>query len=201
MNRLAFSFIALLIPVFVCGQSFDIYGFDFPQEGIISVSFDYSDAELKGIAYGTFCKAYKNFPTEKDDAECRYIEMINDHIRTFSKTFGKESFQFGRGKGAKKRTDLSLYNRMSGIVFLAEDAADNCALHMVVKPLTVTENGDVVADIIIKDGGDKPLAFLSRVSGKGGIYGSFVNLLGDGYENVAKTVAEYLVRAVNKGTI
>lgn len=60
---------------------------------------------------------------------------------------------------------------------------------MVVIPSIIRPNGDFKGDIVIRNKDGETIAKMEKISKRGGTYGSFPNLMGDGYENVAEFVA------------
>ena len=64
---------------------------------------------------------------------------------------------------------------------------------------SVTENGNTVADVVITTPDGE--ATISNIKGKGGMIGSFINLMGDGFESLGKELADRIQSAVFKNKI
>ena len=64
---------------------------------------------------------------------------------------------------------------------------------------SVTPNGHVYADAkFITPAG---IATFTNLSGNGGAYGTFVNLMGDGFQSLGKDIAKRIIKAKRKGKI
>ena len=64
---------------------------------------------------------------------------------------------------------------------------------------SVTANGHVVADAkLITPSG---VATFTNLNGNGGVYGSFMNLMGDGFQSLGKDIAKRIIKAKNRGKI
>lgn len=206
MTRIVFKvslligFLCLLLdPQGLWGQSFKPLGFQLPEEGIIDVRFDYTESTLAGFQFDKYVKLHKDFDDRKSEAEARFMEALNEQLREKAKLTGRERFQFGKGKSRQHGTDLSLYHRIEGIVFLLDD--EDSVFSLVVKPSTITDKGYFTGRAIILDQDGQIVGEFEDLKGKGGVYGSFYNLMGDGYENVAEKVAGLIVSALNKGNL
>ncbi len=64
---------------------------------------------------------------------------------------------------------------------------------------SVSTSGHVYADAkLITPSG---VATFTNLSGNGGMYGSFMNLMGDGFQSLGKDIAKRILKAKNKGKI
>ncbi|MBQ6578532.1 MAG: hypothetical protein IJL91_12470 [Bacteroidales bacterium] len=206
MTRIVFKvslligFLCLLLdPQGLWGQSFKPLGFQLPEEGIIDVSFDYSESTLAGFQFDKYVKLHKDFDDRKQEAEGRFIEALNEQLREKAKLVGRDRFQLGKGKSRKHGTDLTIYHRIEGIVFLQDD--EDMVFKLVLKPSTITDKGYFNGHAVIIDMDGQIVGEFNNLEGKGGVYGSFYNLMGDGYESVAEKIAGLIVSALNKGII
>ena len=64
---------------------------------------------------------------------------------------------------------------------------------------SVSASGHVVADAkFITPSG---VATFTNLNGNGGVYGSFMNLMGDGFQSLGKDISKRIVKAKNRGKI
>ena len=171
MNRIVFkkslfigSLCLLLVSHGLWGQSFKPMGFQLPEEGVIDVRFDYTESTLDGFHFDKYVKLHKDFDDKKSEAEARFVDALNEQLREKAKLIGRERFQFGKGKSRQHGTDLSLYHRIEGIVFLQDD--EDSVFSLVVKPSTITDKGYFTGRAIILDQERWRLRFLLQSDGR-----------------------------------
>lgn len=147
-----------------------------PTGSIICVDFDYSLSSICGMPVADYVEFHESFMQDKAEAEQRFYEMF---IKTL---YGGE-------------------NKVSaGRLRVTKDAGKaNYVLHIM--PYRINENGDFSGVAKIEDLEGNVVASFHRVTAKGGRFGSFVNLMGDGYESLAEGLADYIGYGLSKGKL
>ena len=64
---------------------------------------------------------------------------------------------------------------------------------------SVSTNGHVIADAVLVT--PTGTAIFTNLHGNGGVYGSFVNLMGDGFESLGKDIAKRIIKAKGRKKI
>ena len=156
---------ALSVSLVAFGQKLEPSDFKLPEEGVFSIVFDYSEAMIRQMPYDAFCKLDKDFEEDKKGAETRFAEELNEQVH----------------KKTKSRA-----------IFLPDEKDTKFTIKIV--PIEIEENGSSQVDVIFICNDDNSVcAKISGIECYGGRFGSFANLVGDGYENLAKDIV-YILR-------
>ena len=144
-----------------------------PDNTVFGVRFVLDSAKLGGISYAERLEIDPEVETE-------FSSMVNRCVAAGNKLFQKgattraSSFHFSPKFDGKKYT----------ISFYVKD---------------VSEYGYTVSDVIFS--ADGKIASILNLKGKGGRFGSFANLMGDGFESLGQKLAESMDYAVFRGFI
>ena len=137
-----------------------------PDDSKIGVVFDYSNTVFKGLSYEDYCDLDEDFSKDIKESESRFILRFVDLLTKMRKK--------------------SLYYSKS---------LENASYIMTIIPNSLADNGTFNGEVVIKDKEDNIIASFKVINCYGGKIGSYTNLIGDGYENMAK----YLVDAIQSG--
>lgn len=177
MKKTLFSLLFALIAVSMSGQmnfrpEIDWGGIKLEDNIVIGISFEIDSASFGGLSYEDRVDVDPELATDMDDAVERCVNSANSEM--------KAPFQ-----------------SYQTIFFSAKTEGRKYHLHFIVKE--VSQSGHTVADAILytPDG----MATFKNLHGKGGVYGSFVNLMGDGFESLGKLVAKEISKAKGRNKI
>ena len=107
---------------------------------------------------------------------------------------------FGNWREEKKEILFRFINKFApymsplGITCIYEGDTETA---LIVKPSYVSNKGDVIAQAYVVDGSGKVLSSVA-LKGKGGHFGSFANLTGDGMEKVAEHLGSIITETMIK---
>ena len=147
-----------------------------PTGSIIRVDFDYSLSSICGMPMADFVEFHETFMQDKTEAEQRFFEMF---IKTL---YGGE-------------------NKVNAGKLRVTKDAEKAKYVLRVMPYRINENGDLSGVAKIEDLEGNVVASFHRVTAKGGRFGTFVNLMGDGYESLAEGLADYIGYGLAKGKL
>lgn len=176
MRKVLLIILLVACPRLMDAQKMDNNGLSLPENCVIAVSFLYDQAMINYTSYSDFCERNTDFETDKFDAETRFIGTLNDNFEKYSK------FQ----KKFHKRK-LTFFHKGDGTP----------SIELVLIPSSINNNGDFSGSAMITDNNGNT-AVIENLRGKGGQWGSFVNLMGDGYQSVAEKIYRIIVRAIQK---
>lgn len=145
-----------------------------PKGSTFHIKFDYGHTLFMGFSYDEYFRKDRDFQEGLIEAEGRFVELFKELLWDNSTT--------------KKR------------VFNVTDK-DEADYTLVVRPLEINDHGSVDGDIVILDAAGRPVANLRNFVGSGGKYGSFTNLIGDGYESLAHEIVHEISLTIQAGTI
>lgn len=179
MRKILLITLLVICPRLMDAQKLKNNGLSLPENGVIAVSFIYDQAMINYTSYSDFCERNTDFETDKFDAETRFIGTLNDNFdkyNRFQKKFHKRKMSFFH-----KGDDIP-------------------SIELILIPSSINNNGDFAGSAMITDNNGNT-AVIENLHGKGGKWGSFVNLMGDGYQSVAEKIYKIIVRAVQKGEL
>ena len=138
------------------------------KESKINVEFDYSSAKIESINAKDYFDDRKYFNTDFE------LEYKNEVFKEFI--------------GSLYENIPSSYK----IRFVFEDAD----YKMIVKIIDVTSKGDTKAEISIFNIKTSETIAKSSFFGRGGVYGSFTNLSGDGIKRIGRKIANKIINSM-----
>ena len=176
MKRLLFVICGLLITIASYAQQLssstskaDWTGIVIEKNIVFGVSFDLRKADLAGLSY-------------KDRVDVD-PELETDFIGTVDRCVS----------AANKEMKIWTQNYQTQVVFFSSKAdGKEYRLHFTVK--SVDAQGNTIADALVVT--PNGIVKLDNLRGKGGKYGTYVNLMGDGFESLGKTVAKKMGEAI-----
>ena len=196
MKRILLIALTVVMQLPLNAQKLVTDGFLLPEDGVVSVTFDYGKARLKDMPFTGFCDLNPEFLNEKKDAEKRFIERMNNNIKVFAKE--SEATLWGGLKKTNRHfrgEKTSVYDVVCNLIFLPDK--DASVMKIVVIPSAVDSDGNFSGVVVLTNGAGES-ATIEDVKGKGGTFGSFVNLMGDGFESAADKICRVIVRAIIK---
>ena len=143
-----------------------------PDGSKIGVVFDYSNTIFKGLSYEDYCDLDKDFSKDIKESESRFILRFVDLMSKLR----KKSFYYSK-------------------------SLENANYIMTVIPNTLADNGTFNGIVVIKDKEEKVIASFKVMNCYGGKIGSYTNLIGDGYENLAKYLVDTIQSGINRKRI
>lgn len=143
-----------------------------PDGSKIGVVFDYSNTIFKGLSYDDYCELDENFPKDIKEAESRFILRFVDLL-------------------LKLRKKSFYYNK----------SVENASYIMTILPASLADNGTYNGEVVIKDKEGNIIASFRVINCYGGKIGTYTNLIGDGYENLAKYLVESIQSGINRKKI
>ena len=152
-------------------------GIQMTDSAIIGVSFDIGGATFGGLSYKDRAQVDPELITDLPSEVGRCVSAANRTMK-------------GRSEA---------YRHPQTIFFVYEADNIDVEFHLLFVVKSVDADGYTVADAIITT--PTGVAKLTNLIGKGGRYGSFVNLMGDGFESLGGEIAKRLYDAKRKGTI
>ena len=138
---------------------------------MFGVMFNYTKATIDGYSYKEYISEFEDFTEEVTEAEKRFIDTLNEHF-------------------AESR------NQALSSLRISSNIQDRKHI-LLVTFFNVEHNGNCSAKLYIV-GANGQEAEINKLHGYGGHWGSFINLMGDGMENLAKEIYyqfKYAVRA------
>jgi len=178
MKRILFSFAVLMISLPCIAQ----YKIDTPKctikwgdvkindGGKIGVIFDYNNTLFNGLSYEDYCLMDADFAQDKTDAEKRFTIEFNSALHN-------RSAVKNRGIGFKPRAEEADYL-------------------IVVTPFEIDDHGNFQGKVVLINKEGQNLVTFDKIRCIGGRIGSFVNLMGDGYERLSKFIGTELSKRI-----
>jgi len=143
-----------------------------PDKTVFGVRFVLDNARLGGITYEERIEIDPDVKTEFDDMVVRCISAANKFFQESITRAG--TFRFSPKYEGKDYT-VTYYIK------------------------SVSDYGYTIADVVISANGK--IATILNLKGKGGKYGSFTNLMGDGFQSLGEELADCIDRAVYRKMI
>lgn len=176
MKRILITLLGLIIavsPSFAQFQqtpraSVDWNGIKLPDNTVIAISFEIENAKFGGLSYKDRVAVDPELATDLPDAVQRCVDSANHEMKKWVQSY-----------------------RPQTIFFTAETEGREYHIHFIVK--SVWSDGYTIADATFTT--PTGVAIFSNLRGPGGQYGSFVNLMGDGFESLGKEVAKRIQKA------
>ena len=181
MKRILLATVLLALAVTVYGQKViggNLEAIKDVQQ--IQVSFDYKDALIQGMIYEDFmAKEQREFSNSDyyDFDEEWQKSLAAEHISRF----------------------VAAYNKVAAKKNLPILVSKEVPTKLGVKFASLERDGAAVADYQFMDSEGKKVAVIRWASPKGGIFGTFLNLLGDASEENGESFAKFLNKNINKG--
>lgn len=148
-------------------------GIVIPDNTVFGVRFVVDSARLGGISYAERIEIDPEVESEFEGMIMRCVTAANKFFKIGATTRAR-TFHFSPKYEGKKYT----------ITFHVKD---------------VSEYGYTVSDVIIS--ADGKIASILNLKGKGGLFGSFANLMGDGFESLGRKLAVSMDYVVYRGFI
>lgn len=145
----------------------------------IQVSFDYQDALIQGMIFEDFmAKEQREFSnSDYYDFEEEWTKSLAaEHITRF----------------------VTAYNKVATKKKLPILVSKDVPMKLVVKFAVLERNGEAQADYQFMDSEGHKVAVVRWASPKGGVFGTFLNLLGDASEENGENFAKFLNKNINK---
>jgi hypothetical protein len=145
----------------------------------IQVSFDYQDALIQGMIFEDFmAKEQREFSnSDYYDFEEEWTKSLAaEHITRF----------------------VTAYNKVATKKKLPVLVSKDVPTKLVVKFAVLERNGEAQADYQFMDSEGHKVAVVRWASPKGGVFGTFLNLLGDASEENGENFAKFLNKNINK---
>ena len=177
MKKVAFALISLLLfSVTGNAQKIKSGGLEgiYP-EGTLNIIIDYSRASIKGYTEEELIDANINLTKDWVEGKNYLLERYIDSIKKGYKT----------ALLSIPRAQQSEYNLRVGVF---KDAHYSLVLY----PDNIQDNGTLTATAEVVDDSGTTIAEISDIKGKGGRYGSYVNLVGDGLESAGYKIGYLL---------
>lgn len=176
------AFFSILLSVLLCCSIWETYAQPYIYEGgdpqwgeirmndgsTLSFAFDYGGTDFDGFSLEEYCSYEEDFVKELKGAEKRFISEFREQWINSSRL---------------PERNISIK--------VGPDADYIIKIH----PHAFEKNGDFYGDIIVMRADGAILFTLMQTYVKGGVLGSFSNLIGDGYESLSQII----VRAFEKG--
>ncbi len=146
----------------------------------IQVSFDYKDALIQGMIFEDFmAKEQREFSNSDyfDFEEEWQKSLTAEHISRF----------------------VAAYNKIASKKGLPILVSKEMPTRLVVKFASLERDGTAVADYQFMNSEGKKVAVIRWASPRGGIFGTFLNLLGDASEENGENFAKFINKNINKG--
>ena len=143
-----------------------------PDGSKIGVVFDYSNTLFKGLSYEDYCDLDEDFPKDIKESEARFIMRFSDSLSKLR----KRTYYYSKN-----------LEKADYILKIVPNSLDN--------------NGNYKGEAVIKDKEGNIVASFVKISCIGGRIGSFTNLIGDGYQNLAGLIGETIQSGINKKKI
>ena len=177
-------FLLLLVPLYASGQQYvypydepkptkvkvDWGGIKIPNNSVFCVQIDIKGARLGGMTYDERIEIDPEIVTDWNDEVQRCVDGANRYFVQWA---------------GSRATTLKFTAREKGAEYMIK-----------FKVRSVTEKGYIVADVTI-EAPDGKIATISNLKAKGGIYGTFTNLMGDGLESLGCELAKLLNKEMN----
>lgn len=176
MKRFLVSFFLLINVFSVLAQNYseEFHGAQLEKGSTLAFVFDYTDTKFKMIfTFEEYLAIDPDFAEDLHEAEMRYVKQFS-----------------------LKAADNKMFRERELRVQIIYKDPD---YRIIIHPYAFNEQGSFVGEMKILDREDNVIAVFQNISAEGGAFGSYTNLIGDGYENNAKKMVPRFARAMKKG--
>ncbi len=159
--------------------SVDWNGIKLDENSVIGIAFEIKEANFGGLSFSDRCDVDPELETEWPDAVTRCVNSANQYM---NRLYG-QYVPYGQTAHSIHYT-----TKTEGKSYV-----------IVVKVLSVASDGWTIADATFTT--PYGVATFTNLVGKGGRFGSFVNLMGDGFESIGEELAKRIYKAKERKKI